>query len=886
MGDVMIARSLHLARGAALAALLLLGLASTALAQTDALLQKAPEAAEITAIADQNGYVRIIVSFESPISANQIRPDATSIANLKAQVAAGQDGILATHFGSATNPSPGAGFARGLNRFDITPGFAINVTRAELEALAADARVQRINYDRLRRSKLLQSVPLIGMPSAYTLGATGQGWAVAVLDTGVLSNHELLSGKVIAEACFSNSGGGGAGVSPCPAGGATQTGSGSANPTTAQCINSTTNLCVHGTHVAGEAAGLNTSQSAGEPTNGVAKNASVLAIQIFTRFNDIFNCGGPPPCVASYDSDQVSALNYVFSNLTLPGGVKVASVNMSLGGGPNTSGTCDSDIQKTPIDNLRAAGVLTAIAAGNDSSRTQISHPACISSATSVGATTKADTISSFSNMSDVVDLLGPGGTGGANSCNFGANNLDILASVAGTSSATTNLYACFAGTSMATPHVAGAIAAIRAVCPNATADAIESALKSTGTPITDTRSGGMWTKPRIRVDLAVQSLNCQTGPVVTQNPSNLTVTAGQQATFTAMATGTPTPTVIWQVSTNGGGHYDNINWATSTTLSFTTVSSHNGYLFRAVFTNSVGSATTTTATLTVNPGGPVAPAVTQNPSSLTVTAGQQASFTAFANGEPTPTVIWQVSTNGGASFNNIPWATSNTLSFTTISSHNGYLFRAVFTNSAGSATTTTATLTVNPGGPVAPAVTQNPSSLTVTAGQQASFTAYANGEPTPTMIWQVSTDGGASFNNINWATSNTLSFTTVSSHNGYLFRAVFTNSAGSATTTTATLTVNPGGPVAPAVTQNPSNLTVTAGQQASFTAYANGEPTPTMIWQVSTDGGASFNDIPSATSNTYSFTTAAADNGHRFRAVFTNSAGSATTTAAILTVN
>ena len=396
----------------------------------------------------------------------------------------------------------------------------------------------------------------------------------------------------------------------------------------------------------------------------------------------------------------------------------------------------------------------------------------------------------------------------------------------------------------MAAPHVAGAIAAIRSACPSATADAIENALKSTGTPITDTRPGGTQTKPRIRVDLAVQSLVCGTAPVITQNPSNLTVTAGQQATFTAAATGTPTPTVIWQVSTNGGGHYDDIAWATSTTLTFTTVASHNGYLFRARFTNSAGTATTTVATLTVT-AGPSAPVITQNPSNLTVTAGQQATFTAAASGTPTPTVIWQVSTNGGASYNNIDWATSTTLSFTTISSHNGYLFRAVFTNANGSATTTAATLTVNPGGPVAPSVTQNPSNRTVTAGEQATFTALANGEPTPTVIWQVSTNGGASYNNIGWATSTTLSFTTVSSHNGFLFRAVFTNSAGTATTTAATLTVNPGGPVAPSITQNPSNRTVAAGQQASFTALANGEPTPTVQWQVSTDGGANFNNIP-----------------------------------------
>src|SRR5688572_1944682 len=101
-----------------------------------------------------------------------------------------------------------------------------------------------------------------------------------------------------------------------------------------------------------------------------------------------------------------------------------------------------------------------------------------------------------------------------------------------------------------------------------------------------------------------------------------------------------------------------------------------------------------------------------------------------------------------------------------------------------------------------------------------------------------------------------------------------------------ATLRVNPGGPVAPSVTQKPSNRTVAAGQQASFTAFANGDPTPTVQWQVSTDGGTNFSNIPASTSNTYSYTAAASDNGRRYRAVFTNSAGSATTTAAILTVN
>ncbi len=92
-----------------------------------------------------------------------------------------------------------------------------------------------------------------------------------------------------------------------------------------------------------------------------------------------------------------------------------------------------------------------------------------------------------------------------------------------------------------------------------------------------------------------------------------------------------------------------------------------------------------------------------------------------------------------------------------------------------------------------------------------------------------------------------------------------------------------------PVITQNPSNQTVTPGATATFTAAASGTPTPSVQWQRSTDGGASFTNIAGATSTTYSFTAASGENGNQFRAVFTNtiegSPHSATTTAATLTV-
>jgi hypothetical protein len=362
----------------------------------------------------------------------------------------------------------------------------------------------------------------------------------------------------------------------------------------------------------------------------------------------------------------------------------------------------------------------------------------------------------------------------------------------------------------------------------------------------------------------------------VTTNPTNQTVTAGGNVSFTAAASGTPTPTVQWQVSTDGGSTFSNIAGATSTTLSLTAVAaSANGYEYRAVFTNTTGSATTTAATLTVNAG----PVVTTNPTSQTVTAGGNVSFTAAASGTPTPTVQWQVSTDGGSTFSNISGATATTLSLTAVAaSANGYEYRAVFTNTTGSATTTAATLTVNAG----PVVTTNPTNQTVTAGGNVSFTAAASGTPTPTVQWQVSSDGGSTFSNIAGATSTTLSFVATSGANSSKYRAVFTNTTGSATTTAATLTVNAG----PVVTTNPTSQTVTAGGNVSFSAAASGMPTPTVQWQVSTDGGSTFSNISGATSTTLSFVATLGANSSKYRAVFTNQAGSATTTAATLTVN
>ena len=271
-------------------------------------------------------------------------------------------------------------------------------------------------------------------------------------------------------------------------------------------------------------------------------------------------------------------------------------------------------------------------------------------------------------------------------------------------------------------------------------------------------------------------------------NPSNQSIVAGATATFTAAATAYEVPTVQWQISTNGGKTFSNVSGATSTTYSFTASITQNGDQYRAVFSDSQGSSTTSTATLTVT-AALAPPAVTSDPSSKSVVTGTTATFTAAATGNPTPGVQWQISTNGGKTFTNITRAISTTYTFTASTSENGDQFRAVFTNSQGTQTTSTATLTVT-AAPAPPTVTTNPTSQTVVVGATAAFTAAATAYEVPTVQWQISTNGGKTFSNISGATSTTYSFTASITENADQYRAVFTDSQGSSTTSAATLTV------------------------------------------------------------------------------------------------
>jgi len=140
--------------------------------------------------------------------------------------------------------------------------------------------------------------------------------------------------------------------------------------------------------------------------------------------------------------------------------------------------------------------------------------------------------------------------------------------------------------------------------------------------------------------------------------------------------------------------------------------------------TNTVGTVTSSAATLTVNPA-PVVPTITTQPGSQTVTAGQTTTFAVVAAG--TAPLSYQWKKNGV----NIAGATA--ASYTTpatTTSDSGSTFAVVVTNTSGTVTSSAATLTVNPA-PVSPTITTQPGSQTVTAGQTATFAVVASGAAT-----------------------------------------------------------------------------------------------------------------------------------------------------------
>jgi hypothetical protein len=281
--------------------------------------------------------------------------------------------------------------------------------------------------------------------------------------------------------------------------------------------------------------------------------------------------------------------------------------------------------------------------------------------------------------------------------------------------------------------------------------------------------------------------------PVVTTSPANQTVGAGASASFSVTASGTAL-LYQWQ-SSSDGILWTAIAGATNATLNLPiTTLADSGKRFRAVVSGGGQSVNSDAGTLTVNAAS-IGVQITSQPQAVSLVAPQVASFGVVATGSPAPSYQWQQSSDRGITFTDIALASNaNYNTPATSLADNGKLLRVRVSNSSGTVTSANVTLTVT-ALTAAPVITSQPTAQSVSAPATATFSVVASGTPTPSYQWQVSADGGASFANVNGATTNSYSTSATSAvDNGKRFRVVVSNVAGTAISTAVVLGVSAGG--------------------------------------------------------------------------------------------
>ncbi len=360
-------------------------------------------------------------------------------------------------------------------------------TREAVLKLANHPDVAWVALD--KQAHLLQTTPqssqvLIHSDQVNSLGFTGAGQAVAVIDTGVDYTLPTL---------------GGGGFPNAKVIGGTDIADRDGDPMDCEG---------HGTSVAGVIAG----------PAGVAPDAKIVAIKVFPSANATSSS-----CKLDADGNQVAEFSDIFTGMDFAvvnkANFGISAINISLGGEFKDSldhGYCDADDPDSAaaVDAATAAGIVVVAASGNDALTNQLSVPACVSSAVSVGAvypqtssrtgwcgddtcsstvctdqSPGPDTIVCFSNSTSNLSLLAPGvfwnvtTKGGVSECSISR--------------------VCFAGTSASAPAVAGAVALLRQARPDLTPAGVIGILRFTGKPIVDARNGVV--TPRVDILAAVQ---------------------------------------------------------------------------------------------------------------------------------------------------------------------------------------------------------------------------------------------------------------------------------------------------------------------------------------------------------------------------------------------
>lgn len=336
--------------------------------------------------------------------------------------------------------------------------------------------------------------------------------------------------------------------------------------------------------------------------------------------------------------------------------------------------------------------------------------------------------------------------------------------------------------------------------------------------------------------------------PVFTSQPSSVTVDPGAAATLAAVVSAFPAASYQWRK--DGAA----LPGATSPTLTIAQASGSDAGSYVLVATNSLGSATSTAATLSlVKSAQTIAFETNNDPRPI----GSTITLTAVASsGLPVQYAL----VSGAASLSGSRLI-GNGATVVVRASQPGNA-------SIGAATPVERTFTFTPVG-VAPFLTSAPYDQTVAAGTAVTFFASALGTPAPTYQWQ---KNGAP---IAGATKSALTIASATLDDAANYTVVARNASGSASAS-ARLTVN----AAPAIGTSPTDRAVYAGDAVSFTVAATGFPAPTFQWR--RNGSA----LAGATSATLTLPAVRTADAGRYDVVVTNPLGSATSTAATLTVN
>lgn len=384
------------------------------------------------------------------------------------------------------------------------PYLALVVDADGLDALANVPGVVSIQPDIVGRPDVGQSRLVVGANVANAAGCDGADWAVAVLDSGVDLDHDAFAGgKVVAEACFSTHLPGSDQESMCPGNATESTAAGSGDDCAPGAFPGT--ICPHGSLVAGVAAG-------NDPGGvvGVAPEADVISIRLFTEYTDGADCpggaGGPfaAGCPLVNASDLMAAIEHVGD---LSATHKIAAINISIDmtltpmGPQATTSACDGVAAlagiKDAVDFTNSLGIPTVASTGNQDKLDRINPPSCLSNVISVAYTQDGST---HNNIATTVDSVGHDPNRAA-FMDFWAPGEWI------TTAWPNNTTFTVRGTSVAAPHVSGAIAALRSKGAASDPDYYVDLLRTTGVMVTDFTPAIDVTKPRIDIGAACSAL-------------------------------------------------------------------------------------------------------------------------------------------------------------------------------------------------------------------------------------------------------------------------------------------------------------------------------------------------------------------------------------------